>query len=465
MLKSLLVVLMFSAAMLPGIVQAQETEPAAQSTLTGVNLPSGAVRVNSQSVPAEVNEALAKLVAAGGGTIKQGATEVLAWTGGSYRKSNIPNLMKQVASNLQGTGWNYEVQSQQSDLTVFSVLRKEPTSQGVLGFFVPGDQAMVLAWTEILPVDRTAVAVANSNVDKLPGKSNSAAVDSSATTVNVEKNINYVNLMGNQMPAMPQFPTVTKKAGFLRGYVKDASGKPLQGAYIGVRATAVGGLYSGAHTETDEKGFYEIRIPWGVADLYAAGYTIDYGEGRAGMSLHPLDSDTKSFASAEGAVKNFVLLPYGITSRDNVSENPQNSGTYYGGSIYIGYFASEAGDNNALLSNIPMDSVIEITLTPDGKLFDGSEGKRFVIRKVVGYQSGFKINNIPIGQYKITARLANGRPLSMKLNTPVGTVFGMQPAETTQSATVLFYPDSAKASMVIPAYGNWKPVQITVSRP
>jgi hypothetical protein len=66
-----------------------------------------------------------------------------------------------------------------------------------------------------------------------------------------------INLSGSETT----WATVAKKAGFLRGYVKDACGKPLQGAYIGVRATAVGGLYSGAHAETDEKGFYEIRIP------------------------------------------------------------------------------------------------------------------------------------------------------------------------------------------------------------
>ncbi len=152
MLKKYLVVLMHTALLLCVSVSAQETELAANSTLTGVDLPGGAMRVNAQSVPADITNALAKLVAAAGeGKIKQGDAEVLAWMGESYRKSNAPNLMRQVQSNLQAKGWTYEVSENNDEVTFFSVLREHPKRSGVLGFFATVDDALVLAWTEILP--------------------------------------------------------------------------------------------------------------------------------------------------------------------------------------------------------------------------------------------------------------------------------------------------------------------------
>lgn len=441
------------------LAQAQEeTEPATASAITATHIPKGAERVLAASVPGEVSQAFEKLIAAGEGKIVAGERKVLAWTDG-YKKSNAPGLMKQVQKQLQADGWIYEVGGSDDEFEVFSLLKEKPNRRAVLGFFVSGKEALVLALMEVLPNEKPSnnqTKTENSKVETRPTIDNSSAV-----ILNVEKNFGYVNVMGNQMPELPSFPAVAKKPGYLRGYVKDVSGKPLEGAYIGVRATAVGGLYSGAHAETNAKGYYEIKIPWGVADLYAAGYTIDWGDGQAGMSLHSVDGKTGSFASATGAVKNFVLLPYGIISRDNLSESPHLSATSYGGSIYIGYWTREEGDNYAPPQNIPENSIIEITLTPEGKLFDGSEDRSFVIRKPA-FSTGFKINNIPLGRYKINAKLANGKPLKMSLNKPKGTIFGMSPSETTGSAGVLFQPGDAKASMVIPNYGNWNAVEISV---
>ncbi|MDQ3062318.1 MAG: hypothetical protein M3R14_05570 [Acidobacteriota bacterium] len=185
----------------------------------------------------------------------------------------------------------------------------------------------------------------------------------------------------------------------------------------------------------------------------------------AALGLHPADGKLESFASPDGAVENFVLLSYGITSRESLSENPRLASTYYGGSIYVGYYVVGESDNNAPSGSVVENSVVEITLTPEGKLFDGSEGKSFVVRKTAGFDTGFKINNIPLGRYKISAKLSNGKPLKMKLNRPTQTVFGMTPTETTASASVLFFPNAADAKMVSPNYGNWNAVEISIETP
>ncbi|HEX8636959.1 MAG TPA: hypothetical protein VF692_02770, partial [Pyrinomonadaceae bacterium] len=163
------------------------------------------------------------------------------------------------------------------------------------------------------------------------------AVSTGTKTISIDGETDYVNVMGDEMIAMPQFSALAKKPGKARGYVKDWTGKPLTGAYIGVRASGLGGKYAGAHTETDAKGYYEINIPWGTADFYAAGYTIDYAAGRAALGLQPADGETGGFASAEGAVENFVLFPYGAISNSDSSENPRLASAYYGGSISLNF--------------------------------------------------------------------------------------------------------------------------------
>jgi len=98
-------------------------------------------------------------------------------------------------------------------------------------------------------------------------------------------------------------------------------------------------------------------------------------------------------------------------------------------------------------------------------MLDSNLEQSFVFRKVVASYGGLKINNIPIGRYRITAKLADGKPLRMSLNKPKDTPFGMIPSQTTDSAIVTFNPSTAKASMVVPQYGNWDTVEIGLERP
>ena len=280
----------------------------------------------------------------------------------------------------------------------------------------------------------------------------------------VGKEPNYVNLLPKEAPPTPVFPPLEKKSGYLRGHVKDAAGKALAGAYIGVRSTLVGGRYSGAHAESDEKGYYEVQVPLGAAHFYAAGYAVDYADGRAALTLHPADGKLTSFASADGSVENFVLWTYGVADKDKLSESPHFRSNFYGGSLYIGHHTDDPGDPLALPHNLKTGTEIDIALTPEGRLLDGSVGKAFEVRKAVS-GTGFSINNIPVGRYRLSARLADGGPLRMRLNKPRGLTFGITPAETTESALLSLHPDGAKAGMVTPGRGNWDAVEVYVELP
>lgn len=446
----------------PATAQTGGGESATKSSLIGVRLPGGALRVNEQSVPAEIDGALGKIIAAAGnGRVRQGAKEVLVWAGGGYRKSNAAGIIRQVTSSMQAGGWEYAVGEQNGEFIVFSSLDSSvPRKRGIVGFWIPSNESLLLAWAEMLPANpsyaRTPVA------DKRP-VDNESRPDANAGPVkilNVEKNALWVNAMGDKVPAMPRFPQLAPKPNRVRGYVKDWTGKPLAGATIGVRGSFFAGHYSGAQGVTDANGYYEFVVPKGSAHFYNAGHQIRWGDGVAAVSLHPADGTLDSFTTVDGAVENFVLLPYGVTSRENLQNGPRNSSTYYGGSIYVHYYAAEASDGNRQPSALVENTVLEITLTPE----DAAAGKSLVIRQPVGFAGNVTINNIPLGRYKVTAK-AGGRTLKLKEARKFNPLFGLTPSETVGAADILFVPKEAKPSMVAPQHGAWDSVSLDVLVP
>lgn len=130
MLKNILSILLLTGAVFtPNLTAwAQEIEMVATSSITEAKLPTGA------------------------GKLVQGEAEVLAWAGANYRKADAAHLISQLRSGLQATGWTYEPGGEKGNVTVFSVLKEGAPRRIVLGFFVPTDDALVVAWTEVLPV-------------------------------------------------------------------------------------------------------------------------------------------------------------------------------------------------------------------------------------------------------------------------------------------------------------------------
>jgi hypothetical protein len=430
-------------------------QPAANSALNSVRLPGRALRVNEQSVPAEIRDTLGKLIAFSGGRVRQGEFEILVWNGG-FRNSNRAQFVRKFTESLQTRGWTYAIGEENAEFTVFNSINTAER-RAIVGFWTAKDDFLMLAWTEMLPLNAmNADSRQNSN---LPA--NDATVpkrdNGSAKVVTAEKNALWVNVMGNEMPALPQFPALTPKPGKVRGFVKDWTGKPLAGATIGIRSSYFAGHYSGGQGTTDANGYYEFLVPKGSAHFYNAGYQIEWGNGIAAVSLHPADGKLDSFTTMDGAVENFVLLPYGITSRENLQNNPRVSSTYYGGSIYVHYYAAEAGDSSAMPGSIVESSILEITLMPE----DAGSGRSFVIRQPVGFAGNVTINNIPLGRYKISAK-AGGKTLKLKENNKFNPLFGLRPSEIVGEASILFVPNQAKASMIGPANGAWESVSLSV---
>lgn len=268
----------------------------------------------------------------------------------------------------------------------------------------------------------------------------------------------YVDLMGRQRPKLPAFKAIAAKPGIMKGYVKDIYGRPLPGAEIGVRSSIIGGGYSSASGTSDANGFYEILLPVGNIEIWGAKYAMDYESAKAPVSLFPGDSNLNSFNSTSGAVKNFILLPYGQGRPDEVSKGPYWPSSYLGASIHLSYTLRT--QSLPLPGSFPVGSIIVIKLTPLD-LVHADEKVSFTIRKVVESNELY-INNIPLGRYKIEIKLENGNLIQMRENINLKPLYGMQPKQAAGTAEVTFIPGDPE---ILAWYGNWWIVPIIIEHP
>lgn len=148
--------------------RAQESEEAASSNLTGIALPAGANRLLPGSVPAEVSDAFDKIIAAGGGKVRRGNSEVLVWAGSNYKKANAPATVSRLVATLKAAGWQYSVEGEEGGMTVFAAFKEGAPRRAVVGFHGATDDALVFSWMEILSASgNLSQAETNAQTDDL----------------------------------------------------------------------------------------------------------------------------------------------------------------------------------------------------------------------------------------------------------------------------------------------------------
>ncbi|HSI32227.1 MAG: carboxypeptidase-like regulatory domain-containing protein [Phycisphaerae bacterium] len=167
----------------------------------------------------------------------------------------------------------------------------------------------------------------------------------------------------------------------IKGRVVDAAGQPVAGAVVNADHTLLYNANTQARTGKD--GTYRIKVPNGAYRV-TAKLTRDIGETRYAFDLHPETPDDVN--GDEGAIRDFT---WRLTGR-----RPAPQDGYYGGMV-VAY--TPPGDVDVQLEDV------ELTLTPDGKLIDGSDGKP-ITGKLVATGDGRAIRDVPVGTYTITAR-------------------------------------------------------------
>lgn len=184
-------------------------------------------------------------------------------------------------------------------------------------------------------------------------------------------------------------PVVTS-AATVSGRVTDGNSKPIANAKVVIENTLFYANYVYAVTNID--GYYSTPVPNGS---WKASVRIEktFAGKTYRFDLHP--DDDAPFAGTKGAVRNFV---WKITG-------PRPEGGFYGSDLAV---------YNQPGTSLLMDDVI-VTLTPIGELINGSKGG--VIQKslvdIGGGEDG--VRDIPLGQYKITAKTKAGKPLKIRL--------------------------------------------------
>ncbi|GAB3424497.1 hypothetical protein GCM10027516_25050 [Niabella aquatica] len=278
----------------------------------------------------------------------------------------------------------------------------------------------------------------------------------------IAANAYYVNVMGNTLPRMPVFPSLSARAGVARGYVADLSGKPLKGAHIGVSSSLTGGFYSSGSGLTNDNGYYEFIIPAGAAYFFGTATTITYNETPTVVALYPVGGTT-AFPSGSGVVKNFVLLSYGPANPDEVAQQPNNESNYYGGALSFNFNINYAGDPYQNPEYLPEDGIVEIELIPVGTGLYG-ETKSFKITRQIGDYTGFSIQNIPVGKYTINAKMSDGRKLKMNATGTKANVYehlGLKPDKAIGTSTVTFTPNHQYTPVMVPSFkSNWDALEI-----
>ncbi|RKH43199.1 carboxypeptidase-like regulatory domain-containing protein [Corallococcus llansteffanensis] len=179
----------------------------------------------------------------------------------------------------------------------------------------------------------------------------------------------------------------TVESNVMKGRAVDSQGKGL----AGVEITAHNQFQTGTtvKTMTGADGAYRLDVsnptgPWlGNATLETTYHGAPYR-----FTLVPDDSAT--FAGNVGALRNFTWKLTGA----------KPDGGNNGGIVTV-YFENFTDPDNP--GSIVNDSDVELTLTPDGPLVDGSAGTT-ITAKAEQTTEGYGLPDVAVGRYTIKAR-------------------------------------------------------------
>ncbi len=262
--------------------------------------------------------------------------------------------------------------------------------------------------------------------------------------------VNAVKPVGNL-----QLPKLAPRAGYIIGRCIDMRGKPLAG--VGVRVfgtTQKGGETTSFETKTDATGKYAVKLPAGNFHVGWAHYFTDAPSGPPyALPLHPLDGSNDDQNSTPGIVEDLVLK---INGRISPKNDPDSDLSYYGGFITVEGGTLENGNFlDGYNYKFPAGSSVELTLTPSGKLADGSTGQILTLRRPIerGYLAEFR--DVPLGAYSLTARLVSADGTIRLLRIAAAKFFsGTSP--TARPVELADFGD--KASIYFPSRGDSIPL-------
>jgi len=234
-----------------------------------------------------------------------------------------------------------------------------------------------------------------------------------------------------QPPAKLVLPLLQPRPGHAMGRVVDERGKPLSGVDVRIGGTTNAGERTSFDTKATN-GRYAFPVPPGKYHI-GAWVSVQYNGKPYYFRLQPVGDDVyhRDFDSKPGIVRDFVWKITGLMA--GARADPDDAGSYYGGSLQL-YGENPTLNYDPKPLEFPEGSTVAVTLTPNGALIDGSQGKALIFklplkttRLAFVHYTKRTFKDIPIGRYTASATLTE----------PDGTVKPLRIAAKTDSTDVL----------------------------
>lgn len=226
-----------------------------------------------------------------------------------------------------------------------------------------------------------------------------------------------------------QLEPLSPRDGYIRGRAITEDGRPLEKftvEYAGFPKGALG-TYDGNSnlTAPDQgqidgaNGKYAVKVGDG---LYGASARVEVNYDGHLFRFDLASTNGKGMNDREeagnGIVRDFVWKMSGARpGRDPNSNTESRMFAMHGGVVKIDMHSANEVQNRkqtvAPLRDASPGGDVDITLTPKGKVIDGSDG-RVIVERFKTDQSGTiyaAMREIPIGVYTVTAKLGDGTPL------------------------------------------------------
>lgn len=223
-------------------------------------------------------------------------------------------------------------------------------------------------------------------------------------------------------PTPAPAPSSSGTPNVIAGVVRYEHGGPVAGAKI--RVTGYTGKPNGLYAAdtikdvvTNGRGEYRIDVPSGLYGITGSADLAFDGKTYKELYLHPADGSCEKQMSDRGITKDFVLKLSGF---QQCWTNPgRNNPGFYSGAATLLFPQGTLAD----------DARLTFTLTPVGKLADGSTGKPVTFTRTwANLHNGFgplettsTLHDIPLGKYRLSGTAAvNGGPLDLRFAPNVG---------------------------------------------
>lgn len=253
---------------------------------------------------------------------------------------------------------------------------------------------------------------------------NKGTLPKTSTTVAKPEGVTTVPDSPAPTPAPDPTPAPSAKGtpGVIAGVVRYEHGGPVAGAKMRITGYTAkpNGLYAADNigdVVTNSRGEYRIDVPSG---LYGITGTADLpfdGKTYKSLELHPADGSCDKQRSDQGISKDFVLKMSGFL-KCIIDPDPTNPSNYSGAAVLL-YSQGSLAD----------DARLTLTMTPVGKLADGSTGKPVTFTRTwANLRNGFgalettsTLHDIPIGNYRLSGTaVVNGSRLDLRFSPNTG---------------------------------------------